>query len=217
MLPCSSLDGPVHLGLCTWTWSSISAGILITTSSLQNICVLSFTFHGSRGPCHYLWTCSLHGAAGIQEPFASNLPLPWLTICQISMDSSIDIAVDIGSLQSSARAFKAAFSRAYNAMEKHLSYNISSYMVLKITELSKQAFQFWKLEAANTTLAAAIPSESKDFFWPLMLKMSAFSPSWRRSPPSCAPPSSVLLRPQLMVLPVLACPCPAWLRILWSC
>ena len=81
------------------------------------------------------------------------------------MDSSIDIAVDVGSLRSSARAFKAAFSRAYNAAEKHLSYDVSSYMVTKVSELANQAeVQFRKLETANTALATAIPSESEDIY-----------------------------------------------------
>ena len=101
----------------------------------------------------------------------SCLPLPRLTIHWISMDLSINIAVDVGSLQSSARAFKVVFSRAYNAMEKHLLYDVSSYMVLKIIQLSSLfKVQVQKLKAANTALAAAIPSKSENIILALDTK-----------------------------------------------
>ena len=64
VLPCSSLDRPVHLGPCTWTQSSISAGILIM-SSLRNILSSPSPFTEVGDPTiisglfHYTYECSI--------------------------------------------------------------------------------------------------------------------------------------------------------------
>ena len=61
------------------------------------------------------------------------------TYCATILTTYINNAVDVGSLWSGARAFKAVFSRSYNAVEKHLSYDVSSYIVMKISKLAVEA------------------------------------------------------------------------------
>ena len=109
----TSSSGSIH---SDWTSVSISfkheLPLEIHASS-------SSPFAEEEDPSYFLRTHLLHGAAGIQGSFASCLSPLRLAICKIFMDLSIDIAVDIGSLWSGTCAFKLAFSRAYNAAEKH--------------------------------------------------------------------------------------------------